>query len=126
MLDHVATPSDMTREIRIDVLGANPQAFLVYRATAPAGIKIGPLQSEAMNTISGKELALCFFVTIELIKPFVQDVAKDAAKKLAVDWFVEFIAKIKAKRIRIDGHEPKDAAELERIASEKIEIGKND
>jgi hypothetical protein len=116
----------MTREIRVDVLGANPQAFLVYRGTAPAGIKVGPLQSGIRNDVSGGELALYFLVTIELVKPFVEDVAKEAAKKLAVDWFVEFIAKIKAKRIRIDGHEPKDQVELERIAAEKIEIGKND
>jgi hypothetical protein len=122
----MATHIDMTREIRVDVLGANPQAFLLYRGTAPAGVKIGPLRSEVMNTVSAREVALYFLVTIQFVQPFVQDVAKDAAKKLAVDWFVDFISKIKAKRIRIDGHEPKDQFELERIASEKIEIGKND
>ena len=41
-------------------------------------------------------------------------------------WLVDFIAKLNAERIRIQGREPKDEADLERIASEEIEIGKND
>src|ERR1039457_2397406 len=111
-LDLMATPQVMTREIRVDLLGANPQAFLLLRATAPPGVKVGPLQSEVMNHVGSGDLALYFIVYVELVKPFVEDVVKDAAKDLAKDWLVKFIANLKAKRIRIQGREPKDQIEL--------------
>jgi hypothetical protein len=122
----MATPQVMTREIRVDVKGISLPVFMMLRSTAPKGVKVGGLMSEALNTIDGRDAALYFMVTVELVKPFVQDVVKDAAKDLAKDWLVKFLTNLKPERIRIQGREPKDQIELERFAAEELEIGKND
>lgn len=118
--------SEQTKEIKIDVLGADTSAFLLTRGTAPEGIKIGPLRSGPLNTTNHEDVALFFIVTYKLVGPFLTDVAKDTAKELTKDWLVKFISKLNAQRIRIQGREPKNVPDMARIISEEIEIGKND
>jgi hypothetical protein len=54
---------EQTHELRIEVLGVDPAAFMLYRGTAPTGVKVSGLSSEAQNGPI-RDLALIFIVKI--------------------------------------------------------------
>ena len=58
------------------------------------------------------------FVLVEIAKPI--------ASGIVARFIYERVAQYDAKRIAINGREPRDKAEFERIVTEELEIGKND
>jgi len=120
----------MKHELRIEVLEPNTTNFMLYRRTAPAGVEVGPLSSDAQNLLNPDTAALFFVVVWQTFGPTATDIAKDVLKEVTKDalkkWAVDFITKLNARRVRINQREPKDASDLECIISEEIDIGKND
>ena len=104
----------MKREIRIDLLAPrNPTALL---PPTPVGVQVSAMKSDAVAGPIPLDVVLHFSVTV----------AKDVAERLFVKWLYERIINYNAKCIRINGYEPKDRMDFERIVGEAIDIGKND
>jgi hypothetical protein len=123
--------STVKKELRIEVLEPNTANFMLYRKTAPEGVTVSPLQGEVRNALDPhSKVVLFFFITWTLVGPTLQEIVggalKDIAKERVKEWAIKFITNLKARRIRINNQEPKDASDLERIISKEIEIGKND
>lgn len=57
---------------------------------------------------------------------FLVTVPSGVAINVFSTWLYERIRNHRAERFRIQGHEPKDQADFDRIVREEIEIGKND
>jgi hypothetical protein len=100
------------KQIRIDLLQPIPKA--VWLPRPPDGVRVGGLRSEISNGPIGDSL----FVLV--------DVGKDVAIALFTSWLYDHIKEYRAKRIRINGREPSDRADFERIVADELEIGKND
>ena len=115
----------MSRPIRVDVAVLNKTAFEQEKARTPPGIEITGLKYEWIN----EETPLITYFLL-LVGPVIikgsTEVAKHLAADLIKDWLKNFLARIKAKGVRINGNKPVDAADLDRLLSEEIEIGKND
>jgi hypothetical protein len=51
------------------------------------------------------------------------DTVKDEIKERSKQWIADFITRLKGKKVRINGREAKNKAEIQKIVSEEIDIG---
>jgi hypothetical protein len=116
----------MKHPIRIDVAELDKTAFDLERSQAPAGLSVSELKNEFINVGDGQTWLIYFLITCELLRSAALEVGKHLTADLAKDWLKDFLSKIRAKGVRVNGREPKDPVDLERIITEEIEIGKND
>ena len=100
------------KQIRIDMLA--PRKVMVFLPPPPDGVRMGGLRSEISNGPIGDSL----YCIVEIAKPI--------ASGLIARFIYERVAQYDAKRVAINGREPVDRADFERIVTEEIEIGKND
>ena len=101
----------MPYAIKVEML---EPASIMPLSRKPDGVKVSGLSSEAFAG-PGSDGVLYFIV----------DVTKTVALGVLSNWLYDYIKQFGAKRIRINGREPSDRAEFDRIISD-IEIGKND
>ena len=104
----------MTKEIRVDLLA--PTGMAVSWPPPPGGVRVSGLRSEVFNGVPAGELAVFFLVTVP----------SGIAINLISSWLYERITNHHAKRVKIQGQEPKDKDDFERIVRDQLEIGKND
>ena len=104
----------MQREIRVDLL--SPKSPMVFLPPPPHGVRVSGLRSEPFNGPTPQDIAVFFLVTVP----------SGIAINVFSAWLYERIRNHRADRIRIQGREPKDQADFERIVREEIEVGKND
>jgi len=104
----------MTKEIRVDLLA--PKGMLVSWPPPPDGVRVSGLRSEVVNGVPASELAVFFLVTIP----------SGIAINLVLSWLYDRITNHNAKRVKIQGQEPKDKEDFDRIVHDQLEIGKND
>jgi len=104
----------MQREIRVDLL--SPKSRVVSLPAPPEGVQVSGLHCEIFNGPTPQEFALFFLVTVP----------SGIAINLISSWLYDRIRNHHASRFRVQGREPKDAADFERIIREELEIGKND
>ena len=104
----------MQREIRVDLL--SPKLPLALLPRPPQGVEVSGLRSEPFNGPTPQDIALFFLVTVP----------SGIAINVFSAWLYDRIRNHRADRFRIQGHEPKDAADFERIVRDELEIGKND
>jgi hypothetical protein len=102
------------QEIRIDLL--SPKGMMVIFPHPPGGVQVTGLRSDAFNGPTGGEVAVFFLVTVP----------SGIALNLLSSWLYERIKNHQAKRFKIQGIEPKDKDDFDRIVQEQLEIGKND
>lgn len=103
----------MQRAIRIDLLA--PKSLMAM-GQPPEGVQVSGLRSEILNGPAPEQIALYFLVTV----------SGNIAINVFSSWLYDRIRSHQASRFRVQGHEPKDAADFERIVREELEIGKND
>ena len=87
---------------------------MVLLPPPPDGVRMTGLRSDPTNGPIGDSL----FVLVE--------VAGKIAPGIIARWIYDRIVQYDAKRVAINGREPKDDADFERIVAEEIDIGKND
>jgi hypothetical protein len=117
----VSRSSSVNRPIRVDVAVLDKAAFEQEKAHAPTGIEITGLKYERINETTPLITYFLLFLAVGSA-----EVAKHLAADLVKDWLKIFLIKINAKGVHINGKKPVDAADLDRLLSEEIEIGKND
>jgi hypothetical protein len=90
----------------------------MVRPMAPKleGVTVGGLQGRAQNGPMPNDW--WFVLPIE--------VAVNLATSVVGSWLYEYLKQYRAKRIRLNGREPVDEADFQRIFREELEIGKND
>ena len=54
------------------------------------------------------------------------EVGKDVSVALLASWLYDRIKQYDAERIKINGQEPADRSDFDRIVAESVQIGKND
>ena len=91
---------------------------MVFLPKKPDGVRVSGLTSGIYNWIPPSSEEVILFFTVNVSLPIVAN--------LFSDWLYDRIQNHKAKRIRINGKEPTDRADFDRIVREEIEIGKND
>jgi hypothetical protein len=104
----------MQYELRVDLL--SPKSPMVFLPQPPNGVRVSGLRSEPFNGPTPTDIAVFFLVTVP----------SGIAINVFSAWLHERIRNHRADRFRVQGREPKDAADFERIVSEELEIGKND
>ena len=104
----------MKQEIRIDLL--SPKGMMVVLPRPPEGVQVTGLRSDAFSGPTGGEIAVFFLVTVP----------SGIALNLFSSWLYDRIRNYQAKRFKIQGIEPKDKDDFDRIVQEQLEIGKND
>lgn len=114
------------RSITVKFAAQEPDINVIMAAQVnkPEWLSIG-IDPQVRNAV-WHESVIVIVAVIQLAGPTVGEIAKEVLKDAAKEWLVNFIAKLKAKCIRIKGYEPKDETDLIRLISEEIEIGKND
>ncbi len=104
----------MERELRVDLL--SPKSPMVLLPRPPDGVRVSGLSSEPFNGPSPTDIAVFFLVTVP----------SGIAVNIFSAWLYDRIRNHRPERFRVQGQEPKDAADFERIVREELEIGKND
>ena len=106
----------MHRELKIDLVEADIHSFIADKGTPPNGVIIkGPICT-SLNAPGAPSVAAFLLVTVPT----------SIAINLVSNWLYDHLMQRRAKRVRINGREPKDKAEFDRIIREEIEVGKND
>ena len=100
------------KQIRIDMLA--PRRMMVILPRPPDGVRMGAMKSE----ITAGPMSDSFFMLVDIAKPI--------ASGLIARFIYERVSQYDAKRVAINGREPVDRADFERIVTEEVEIGKND
>jgi len=118
-------PMPDTITVRVKALAPDVSAFVIEKETAPSWVQIKVETQGSRNAVE-TELVLPLVIAFQLVTPTLGEITKEAFMELAKQWLIDFITKLKAKRIRVDDREPKDESELKRIVAEQIAIGKND
>jgi hypothetical protein len=106
-MDHNQGTTMATKEIRIDLLSPKTVAMLPH---PPDGVHVSGVRSELLNRSLGGEIGLFFFVTAP----------SSIAINVFSSWLYDRIQNYRAKRFKVQGQEPKDAADLERIIREEL------
>jgi hypothetical protein len=91
-----------------------PKRAIVFLPPPPDGVRMGGLRSEPSNGPIRDSL----FCLVEVAKPI--------AAGIVARFIYERVCQYDAERIKINGQEPVDRADFDRIVSESIEVGKND
>ena len=89
---------------------------MVLLPPPPEGVRVSGLRSEPINGPTPQDIAVFFLVTVP----------SGIAINVFSNWLYERIRNHRADRFRVQGREPKDQADLERIVREEIKVGKND
>ena len=88
--------------------------MMVFLPQPPKDVRMSNLRSEISNGPIGDSL----FALVE--------VGKDVSVALLASWLYDRIKQYDAERIKINGQEPADRSDFDRIVAESVQIGKND
>src|SRR5262245_48812170 len=103
-------PNQVERKLEVGLFG--PTATYVFLPKGPDGVKVSGLSSRPAN---GPVVDGVLYFTVTVIVPGV-------AINLFSNWLYERIKNYRADRITINGKEPKDRADFDRIVGEEIQI----
>jgi hypothetical protein len=103
------------RKLRIDLLEPRSPGCHVK---PPEGVTVTALESRVLNGPMREVAFWCFI--------YIAPKALDLGINVLGNYVYDRARAWKAKRIKVNGREAKDDAELRRIIEEEIEIGKND
>src|SRR5439155_14193754 len=100
----------MRREIRVDLL--SPKSPIVLLPRPPVGVRVSGPRSDPFNGPTPQDVALFFLVTVP----------SGIAINVFSSWLYERNRNHRAERVRIQGREPNDRADFERIVREEIGV----
>ncbi len=120
----------MPIQLKIELLSADVWSLMRDKSERPDGMTIeGPICT-SLNSPSAPHIPPYILVVITTAGAIAVGAAKaamtDLAKERIKNWLAEFLIRAKTKRARINGREVETPADIERVLSEEIEIGKND